>query len=318
MLATLVAIAALSADLLYQRDSVLDPTGRLVVPRGGALSVVDLGAGTVRQITAGVSGDNVTAAAWSPDRSKIYFAVFHRRQGDPVGSSEIYAAEIVGGATMAVVERQRPGDVFDGPVALQDAESLLVTFQGTVNRASVSRVERVDLGDRRRVSLFEDAAQPTVSPDGSVVAVVTDGPQGPGLGVGPISGGDVQEIVSAGTFKLVAGPRFSPTDDRIAFTAVGGPAGVRSAGAAWPLSVFETPIAFAHGEPWRVWTVRPNGSDLASVGTFQEDEPLLSWSPDGDWLAVMGTGGLWLVRPDGKREPMRIGEGGYGALDWAR
>ena len=75
-------------------------------------------------------------------------------------------------------------------------------------------------------------------------------------------------------------------------------------------------MAEAHGEPWGVWTVRPDGGDLRTASPLQEDEPLVAWSPDGATLAVQGAGGLWLVDMRGATEPRRIADGAIGAIDW--
>jgi hypothetical protein len=76
------------------------------------------------------------------------------------------------------------------------------------------------------------------------------------------------------------------------------------------------PVAEPHGEPWNVWTVRPDGTDLRRIGWLQEDEPLVTWSPDGRWLGVLGAGGLWLLDPNCVADPRRIADGGFGAIDW--
>ena len=81
-------------------------------------------------------------------------------------------------------------------------------------------------------------------------------------------------------------------------------------------AIFSVPVAEAHGDPWGVWKVRPDGSDLQRVGSLQEDEPLLAWSRDGAWIAVHGTGGLWLVDAGGATEPRRIADGTIGGIDW--
>jgi hypothetical protein len=75
-------------------------------------------------------------------------------------------------------------------------------------------------------------------------------------------------------------------------------------------------VAEAHGDPWGIWTVRPDGGELRTATTLQEDEPLVAWSPDGTTLAVQGGGGLWLVDLRGTTDPRRIGDGAVGAIDW--
>ena len=124
-------------------------------------------------------------------------------------------------------------------------------------------------------------------------------------------------------YRLTAGvgeasrPRFSPDGAWIAFVAVGpGPAAESRPRPTGLAALFTVPVAEAHGEPWGVWKIRPDGRERQRVGTLQEDEPLLAWSRDGAWIAVHGTGGLWLLDPSGATEPRRLVDGTIGGIDW--
>jgi Tol biopolymer transport system component len=148
---------------------------------------------------------------------------------------------------------------------------------------------------------------------------VKDEPDGQALWVGSPRGEDAREAVRAGAFNALMGPRFSPDGALLAFTAQGpGPLGGEPPSPWSPLAWLSVPVAEAHGEPWNIWTVRPDGTELRRLGSLQEDEPLVAWSPDGRWLAVLGTGGLWLLDPLGTVEPTRVADGSFGAIDWTR
>jgi Tol biopolymer transport system component len=322
-LALLLALGALAWDLSEEwRTAPAAVAGQLVVPVRGGLAAIESATGRAQVLVRGSDAETITSAAWSRDRARIAYGVFHRVQGDQVSSGEIMVMPAGGGPARTAVPRDRPGSVADTPRWSPDGQHLYFAYQGLDGRTPVARLERVRLADGDRARLFEDATFPDVSPDGRSLVFVRDDIQGQGLAIGPAEGGEAREIVARGQFRSIMGPRFSPDGARIAFTAVGpGPNGAAppespSGLLATLLDVFSVRTAYAHGDPWDVWTVRPDGSDLRRASPLQEDEPLVAWSPDGAWIAVHGMNGLWVVSASGTVEPRRIAEGSFGAIDW--
>jgi Tol biopolymer transport system component len=207
--------------------------------------------------------------------------------------------------------------VIDAPSWSPDGTSIYYAFQGVENNLPIARVERVTVADGSRTTLFNDASFPSASPDGKSVAFVFDDGSGQALRVGSVDGGDSRELVAAAGYRGVMGPRFSPDGSWIAFVAVGqGPAAEARPRPTGLAALFAVPVAEAHGEPWGVWKIRPDGRERQRVGTLQEDEPLIAWSRDGAWIAVHGTGGLWLLDPANAIEPRRLADGTIGGIDW--
>jgi tricorn protease-like protein len=67
-----------------------------------------------------------------------------------------------------------------------------------------------------------------------------------------------------------------------------------------------------------LWVVNVDGTGLRRLTSFYEDLPIVSFSPDGQQIVVMGEGGIYLMRPDGG-QLRRIDQlGDYRGLDWAR
>ena len=81
-------------------------------------------------------------------------------------------------------------------------------------------------------------------------------------------------------------------------------------------SLLGAPPARAHGVPWDVWVVRPDGSDLRRVTSFADDDSSVAWSPDGRWLATFSAEAIHVVSFDGTETYCVTNEGGYGALEW--
>jgi Tol biopolymer transport system component len=124
----------------------------------------------------------------------------------------------------------------------------------------------------------------------------------------------------------IAFPRFSPDGTWIAFTAAADPGVAASAGqgqdggqnglaaALWGL--LSPSPAYAHGIPWDVWVVRPDGSGLRQVTSFADDDSSVAWSPDGRWLVTLSSEALHVIALDGVENYCISTEGGYGALEW--
>ena len=64
-------------------------------------------------------------------------------------------------------------------------------------------------------------------------------------------------------------------------------------------------LAEAHGVPWEIFTIRPDGSDLRQLTHETEDTPTPGWSPSGAWIAFSGEIGLYLVDSEG-RDTIRV------------
>ena len=87
--------------------------------------------------------------------------------------------------------------------------------------------------------------------------------------------------------------------------------------AAWfEPGLFGVRTARAHGIPWDVWLVRPDGSGLRRVTSFADDDSSVAWSPDGRWLVTLSAEAVHVISVDGSETYCITNEGGYGALEW--
>jgi Tol biopolymer transport system component len=317
-IAFVLAVALLSWDVTEPwRTAAPAAGGEIAVPLSGGISLVNSN-GRARELVKSAANASVTAVAWSPDHATLAYTLFHRRPEDRVSSAELFTVPASGGERTLLVPRPQPGTVMDSPAWSADGRSIFYSFQGVENGKPVARIERVGIMDGAQSLLYANAAFPSAAPDGQALAFVFDDGTGQSLRIGTVDGGEPRDVVKATVFRSLMGPRFSPDGAWIAFVAVGpGPesgAQPRPSGLAAWLSV---PVAEAHGDPWNIWKVRPDGSDLQRVTQMQEDEPLLAWSPDGNWLAVHGTGGLWLLDVNNpSAEPRRLSDGTIGGIDW--
>jgi hypothetical protein len=77
-------------------------------------------------------------------------------------------------------------------------------------------------------------------------------------------------------------------------------------------------IGWAHGMPTVIWTINLDGTRLTRVAALQEDEPDVTWSPDGTHVALFGTTALYVVETKGGQPQKLVDQGAYGRLDWTR
>lgn len=154
---------------------------------------------------------------------------------------------------------------------------------------------------------------PTVSPDGSRLAYLRSTIDGTALVARTLPGDDEQVLVPPSQFANLAYPRYALGGRHIAFMAPGTFVGL----AGWVATVpFIPTLSYAHGQPWDVWMVNVDGTNLHQVAEVGADDASLSWSPDGTHILVYGGSGSALVDAvTGESEPL-VYLAGYGSTVW--
>jgi Tol biopolymer transport system component len=313
-----------------------DPTvgvgGRLLVPRGSAVAAISLPSRETRQIAITPSAGNATAVAISPDGSMLAVPRFWRPPQHQIGGQDILIVGPDGGAPLATLDRGQPGEVLGVPVWLSDG-SLIYERRTLSGSNEAVRIERGRPGGPAQI-VADGASFPGVSPDGSLLAMVRFSDRDR-LVIRPIEhAGPGQERVLVDTPHLlsIAFPRFSPDGTWIAFTAAadaGVPSPVGESRETAPAgSVLGSPLlsglfgwlspatAHAHGIPWDVWVVRPDGTGLRQITSFADDDSSVAWSPDSRWLVTLSAEALHAVALEGPENYCIADQGGYGALEW--
>jgi hypothetical protein len=316
-------------------DATINVTGRLIVPRASGLAAIGLSDRSIRAMPILPAQGVTTGVVGAQDRSVFAVPRFWRPPDHKVGGQDILLVDPTSGTLRSSVERSQPGEALGSPTWLPDGSLIYERRQLSGSNEAV-RIERARPGASGQM-LAENASSPSVSPDGTLLAMVrfagTDR-----LYVRPVDGGAELLLVERPEILSIAFPRFSPDGGWIAFTAAseqavaagdarqavatsdadaGAPAhfwarqSIRDA-----VSVLAPRAARAHGVPWDVWVVRPDGTGLRRVTSFADDDSSVAWSPDGRWLATFSAEAVHVVSFDGSEAYCVANEGGYGAIEW--
>jgi hypothetical protein len=184
-------------------------------------------------------------------------------------------------------------------------------FAHQANVRYPSRIEAAPADGNGRVVLVDDGRMPAIAPDASRLAYVRSSAFGTALLEHDLPGGDERELLPASRFTDVAYPRYSPDGATLAFVATT-TVGER----ADPLLLFGIQIAYAHGLPWDVWLIDPNGGEPRELAALAADDASVAWSPDGHQLFAYSGSGSAIVDISSGEVASYSYLAGYGAIAW--
>jgi Tol biopolymer transport system component len=292
-------------------------TGQLILARGGDLFVDALPGLDETQIRHFAKGSLAASPAISPDRSAIVytFYVSALTPGD-LGKSYLWTIQLTGVQPRQIGALAQSGASFEDPSWSADGRSIFATIRSPIEangqlQGEKTAVYRVGLGGANPVQLVADAQGAWASPNGKDLAYLTANSQGAtnGLWVADVAGQNRRQLLANQGFSSIRAPRFSADGQWLAFAGGGGPAQAREAPrrpATAGLALFGPGLAEADGIPAEIWLVHPDGSGLRRLTHSQEHSPIPSWSPDGQWIAVLSESGLSVVDVSGKQPPIRL------------
>jgi Tol biopolymer transport system component len=255
--------------------------------------------------------------ALSHDRKQVLFALTKGTDPKTGFGTDIYAVNLDGTDLRAVVAHESENVFYDTPrydptgTYLYFHRNAAIVKNGTYI-GNESTVERLNVKTGERVRLLNDAADPTLSPDGSLIAFVhlnKDG-QNDNIWVAN-SDGTNGHVLFKDTFFYVQAPRFSPATGEIVFC---------GAGHAAPKSSDRYLPHNAHlGIPSEIFVVKQEGSGLRSLAQTGDDT-FPAWSLDGSRLAYVSTGGFFeMSLKDGAIKTLASGQNFFfGDIAWLK
>lgn len=218
-----------------------------------------------------------------------------------------------------ILEHRAEAEFFWTPRWTPDGRGILYARQ--LPSPGQERVVAIDIEwldvDTGAVTLIrEHAADPALSPDGTLLAYIDEPALEPSLAVLQLDSGAVTILAGPATgLILPRRPLFSPDGDWIAFLTAGDGPQVRArpivTGSLSALRAVATLNGFQD-----IWLIRPNGDDLRRLTSFRFDSPDIAWSPDGSQILLYGPQEVFLIDvPSG--DFSIVGEGvTHGWVDW--
>jgi len=225
----------------------------------------------------------------SPDRKQVLFALTQAPDPKTGFGTDIYAVNLDGTNMHPVVPHETENVFYDTPrydptgTLLYFHRNAAIVKNGTYV-GNESTIERLNVKTGERIRLVTDAADPSISRDGKLLAFIhlKDG-QNENIWVAN-SDGSNGHVLFKDTFFYVQAPRFSPAADTIVFSA---------AGHAAPKSSDRHVPHNAHlGIPSEIFVVNSDGTGLRSLAQTGDDT-FPAWSLDGSNLAYVSTGAFF-------------------------
>lgn len=240
----------------------------------------------------------VAHVSHSWDHERIAYSTDVRGAGFELIESSIVIAQRDGSEPRTVVSEERTGATVEWPSWSPDGTRL--AYSKTLFGYRTQRVEDVDLATGARTLVAEAGSSPTYAPDGESIVFASPFGQTWSISSAPRRGGDPSIIVPPEGFEDLDHPLYARNSEFIAFLgAVPAPEPARRpAPVDDPLAEPPFSVASAHpgsGADFDLWIVRPDGSGLRRVTELFSQQPYLTWSPDGRYLASRDRLGLRVI-----------------------
>lgn len=260
-----------------------------------------------------------SAPAVSPDKAMVAFSVFNltKDQEDPAYGTDLYLMKSDASDPQIFLAHEAAAETLTDPAWSADGSMIYFTRRSPQGDY---RIERIGLDKSDRKVIVESAQNPTLSADGQYLAYISlgDPAQGSQLVVADPEGGNARPILKDQGFLSVGVPRFAPSGNQLVFAGVPQNAPSPSAQQSQRPGLFDWArprTARAHGVPWDLWLINPDGSGLRQLTHLQEDFPIPSWSPDGAWIGFKGELGLYVVDVAGGKV-RRVAEDMSASIAW--
>ncbi|HEX9270156.1 MAG TPA: hypothetical protein VF998_09955 [Candidatus Limnocylindria bacterium] len=255
-------------------------------------------------------------AALHPNGRQLVFSLTKVPDAKTGFGTDIEAVNIDGTDLHAIIPHEAENVFYDSPsfdaggTFLYFHRNAAILKNGTYV-GNESTIERLNVKTGERTRLLSDAADPTVSRDGKLIAFVhLKNGQTDGLWIANGDGSSPRQLIKD-TFFYLQTPRFSPGGDDLVFCGAGHSAPKSGSRA--------TPHGAHLGIPSEVFAVKPDGTGLRSLAQTGDDT-VPAWSRDGSKISYISTGAFFLLNwQDGSVKTIASGQDFFfGDLAWLK
>lgn len=287
--AVLLAVVLVSACTAEQpgpaATTSAGPRATFIVANAAGLVALDADCRPIGRVVELPPEEAPSTPALHPDGSRIAFAV--TRDSDKGFGTDIVEVALDGTGLRTLVAHEAENVFYASPRYDPTGDAVYVHRRAAIIRdgayvGNEDTIDRVDLATGERRTVVRDGADPAISPDGKQMVYVklkNAAPETLWTATLP-DGADARPFFAGGdTFFWIMTPRFSPSGDRLVFSAAGR-ATSRVTGAG----------KLAHlGVPSDLYISPADGSKMEVI-TQTGDDAIPTWSPDGARIAYVGVG----------------------------
>ncbi len=276
-------------------------------------------------------------------------------QGNIVIGQDIHVLDLKTGDDKLLINRDEPQGFLDSPAWSKDGKYLYFSSRvprrdkdKNIIGESIT-VNRLELATGAREKLADDAREPVPLPDGKAVVytsvMASSGSYETNLQVLNLQTKEVKTLLGKDLgFIGVYYPQPSPDGQWISFAGAGGPdinpyanPTITPTGHTSGKAALGSPAGFAtgltgllpfsaslkslnapaaHGVPFDVWIIKPDGTGLKRLTSLFEDQPMTAWSNDGKKIAFLAGQGFYMIDSDGTNLVKRSDRGAHSGFDW--
>jgi len=325
--ASVIGVLGNRGGIRQANVTTLRLNGKLILARGmgsETISRMDLATGEIVPLFLSErSGGIVTAAAASPDNSMLALAYAPPPESGVIqrGYTNLYTLPIDGISEPTLVFDAPDEDVISSPHWSADGTLLyFVRSHRPAEGGSLEiTIERIPAGGGEPEVIVSRGSAPALSPDGRYLAYIASEPgtDTDMLFVANIDGSNLHPVAGAETFEVVNNPIFSPDSGAIFFSGDQGESTSTSPAYNNPFRAWGVQIASAHSTSTSdIWRIPVDGGTAERVAEIADEGIIIDFSPDGTYAAFTTTGGLHIMRTNGKNITQIEQAGDFLSVQW--